>query len=189
MKALTRRDLLVCLSLADVSLMEAWRRLIFANQFLLPRWSWRDLLACGIALVLVTAVLSTTIWLGRSTPLRHLALDRWIFLLPLIVFLNLFRNQFPNTTRQLLHDPNLFGYAALLALAVVLLLVPFHRWVGRGAEFIALCLLPFLPIMIVQASWRIEHEPTGNAVAGRIHASSPAPTRFVWIVYDEADWR
>ena len=189
MKAFSRRDLLVCLSLANVSLMEVWRRLIFANQFLLPRWSWRDLLACGIALALITAILSAFVWLGRSTPLRRIALHRWIFLLPLVVFLNLFRNQFPNATSQTLHDPNFFTYLALLVIVVVSLLVRFRRWIGSAAEIAALCLLPFLPVMILQASWRVEREPPGRQLAGRIHASSPAPIRFVWIIYDEADWR
>jgi hypothetical protein len=189
MKAFSRRDLLVCLSLANLSLMEIWRRLIFANQFLLPRWSWRDLLATAIALVLFTAILSAVVWLGRATPLRRVALDRWVFLLPVVVFLNLCRNQFPNQTSQVLRDPNFFAYLALLAIVAVSLLVRFHRWIGGAAEIAALCILPFLPIMIVQASWRVEHEPPGKPLAGRVHGSSPAPRRFVWIIYDEADWR
>ena len=189
MKALTRRDLLVCLSLANVSLMEAWRRMIFANQFLLPRWSWRDMLAACIVLLLLTVILAALVWLGRNTPLRALALDRWIFLLPLVVLSNLIRNQFPNETKRLLRQPDLFGYVTLIAVALVFLLVRYHRWLGKAAEFAALCLLPFLPIMALQGSWRVEHEPTAATLAGRIHASSPAPTRFVWIIYDEADWR
>ncbi len=189
MKAFSRRDFLICLSLANVSLMEVWRRLIFANQFLLPRWSWRDLLATGIALLLITAVLSAMVWLGRSTSLRLVALDRWIFVLPLVVFLNVFRNQFPNATTRILRDPNLFAYLAIAAFIVVLLLARFGRWSGYAAEFVALCLLPFLPIMVVQASWRVEHEPPFRPLGGRIHAASPVPIRFVWIIYDEADWR
>ena len=189
MKVFSRRDLLVCLSLANVSLMEVWRRLIFANQFLLPRWSWRDLLACGIVLCLITAVLSVMVWLGRATALRQVALDRCIFLLPLVVFLNLFRNQFPDTAGRILRESDVFGYTAVLVLVTVLLMLRFHRWIGLAAEFVALCLLPFLPIMAVQASWRVEHEPHAAQLAGRIHKTSPAPTRFVWIIYDEADWR
>ena len=189
MRPFARRDLLVCLSLANVSLMEIWRRLIFANQFLLPRWSWRDLLAAAIVLFLLTGILSAVVWLGRSTPLRLLALDRWIFLLPLVVFLNLLRNQYPNETSRIIRDPDLFAYLALAAIVVVSLLVGYHRWIGNAAEIAALCCLPFLPIMFLQASWKVAHEPPLARLAGRIHASSPAPTRFVWIIYDEADWR
>ncbi len=189
MSAFSRRDFLVCLSLANLSLMETWRRLAFANQFLLPRWSWRDMLACAIVLIVLTGIFSVFIWLGRRTPLRRIALDRWIFLLPLVVFANLLRNQFPNETSRVLRDPNLFAYLAVLAIAAAWLLVSYHRRLGQAAEVAALCCLPFLAIVLLQASWMVVHEPAVARVAGRIHSSSPAPTRFVWIIYDEADWR
>jgi len=189
MRSFTRRDFLVCLSLAGICLMEVWRRLVFANQFLLPRWSWRDLLAAGIVLALLTGILSLVVWLGRSTPLRRIAFDRWVFLLPLVVFLNLIRHQFPNDVSRIIRDENFFAYLALLVIVVMSLLARFPLWIGRAAEVVALCCLPFLPIMVLQASWRVAHEPPLPLVAGRIHSSSPAPTRFVWIIYDEADWR
>ncbi len=189
MSAFSRRDLLICLSLANLSLMEVWRRLVFANQFLLPRWSWRDMLAVSIALGLLTGLLSVIVWLGRSTPLRRIAFDRWIFLLPLVVLLNLLRNQFPNETSHIIRDSNLFAYLAVLAIVVAWLFARHHGWLGKAAEIAALCCLPFLPIMLLQASWMVVHEPSVAPLAGRIHASSAAPTRFVWIIYDEADWR
>lgn len=189
MSAFTRRDLLVCLSLANLSLMETWRRLAFANQFLLPRWSWRDMLASGIVLIVLAGIFSLFIWLGRRTPLRRIAFDRWIFLLPLVVFLNLLRNQFPNGTSRLIRDPNLSAYLAILAIAMAWLLVRHQRWLGKAAEITALCCLPFLPIAFLQASWMVIHEPPVAHPAGRIHSASLAPTRLVWIIYDEADWR
>ena len=189
MRTFSRRDLLICVSLANISLMEVWRRLIFANQFLLPRWSWRDLLASVVALAVITLVLCGVVWLGRVTPLRRIAFHRWIFLLPLIVFLNLFRLQFPNTVLRLLQHPNLYASVALLAVVSLWLLLRFHRTIAAGAEIVALSCLPFLPLMFLQAYWKVGQEPPRIPLAGRIHSTSPAPRRFVWIIYDEADWR
>lgn len=185
----TRRDLLVCLSLANVSLMEFWRRLIFANQFLMPRWSWRDLLAAIMVLLLLAAVFAILVWLGRATWLRRLALDRWIFLVPLVVFTNLIRNQFPNWTQRTIRNTELLPYLALALIALGWLFAHYHRAIGRASEVAALCLLPFLPVALVQAAWVVAHEAPVRKLAGRIHSSAPAPTRFVWVIYDEADWR
>lgn len=188
MKTLTRRDLLVCLSLANVSLMEIWRRIAFADQFFMPMWSWRDLVAVAVALVVLTGLFAAVVWLGRSTPLRRIAFGRWIFLVPLLVLANLIRHQFPDWTSRALHEPNVYTYA-LVAAVVVLALVVRRRRTGNAAEVAALCLLPFVPLMLFHAFWVVVHEPARPSLAPRLHASSPAATRVVWIVFDEADWR
>ncbi len=185
----TRNDLLVCLSLANLSLIEIWRRIIFAQPFLLPRWSWRDLVAAAIVLLLLTCLFYLVDRLGRSTPLRRLGVHRWIFLVPLVVFSNFVRHQFPGWTNRVLTEPNLKLYAALLVCCAVLLLMRYQRWLFRAAEFAALCLLPFLALAFLEASWVVTHEPPYRQLAGRINPSKPAAHRFVWIVYDEADWR
>lgn len=189
MYRLTRRDVLICLSLANVSLLEVWRRMVFANPFLLPQWTWRDLLAAAVVLAALTAVFCVFLVAGRTTRLRLVALDRWIFVVPIVVFLDVCWEQFPWMVNRLEADPVLRIEVALLSSAAVLIFARFHRWTGKAAEMVALCLLPFLPLMFLQASWIVLHQPPKPALAGPVAAAAPAPNRFVWIVYDEADWR
>lgn len=188
MMGLSRRDVLICLSLADLSLVEIWRRIVFANRYLLPTWSWRDVVAAALVLLLLTAAFSAMVLLGRVPRLRRFAIHRWIFVPPLLVFTNLLRHQFPMWRNRLAEHEHLWAYAVVGALTAVLVLKRWGRGLGYLAELAALCALPFLPLAFAQSAWIVAHEPPPSHVAGRLPVRAGAP-RFVWIVFDETDWR
>jgi len=185
--SLSRRDVLVCLSLANLSLLEVWRRIGFANRYLLPLWTWRDIVAAAVLLVLLTVLFCGMVRLGRTPRLRALAIDRWIFLVPAIVFANIFRQQFPTWRDRLLQDKYLGAYAALLALLALLAMGRYAGRIAHLAEAAALCALPFLPLSLVENTWIVATQPPRAPAVERLPARPGSP-RFIWIVFDETDW-
>jgi len=58
-RKLTRLDVLAAISLANLFLLEVWRKLIFVTKFFVPYWSWRDLLSAAVLVSIFSAGLHT----------------------------------------------------------------------------------------------------------------------------------
>ncbi|MBZ5648840.1 MAG: hypothetical protein LAN37_16645 [Acidobacteriia bacterium] len=183
-----KRDLMVALSVANLSLLEVWRNIVFATPYLLPLWTWRDLVAALFNLAWLTVLCWVALRSRNSPRWSRLHLDRLIFVLPAVVFANFIQHQFPLQVSVVWEDRT----QTLLACAGFLLIAfAIARWTRRAFalfEFAAICLLAFLPLAFVQAAWVVAREQAQPRLAGRL--ASPAPAhRVVWVILDEMDWR
>lgn len=187
MKAAKRRDLLLAASLANLCLVEVWRQMIFADPFLMPTWTWRDLAAALANLVLLSGLFYGAIVSGQRPGWRRLALHRGMFLLPAVVLINVVRQQFSSQVKLLADERTLLLGGSLAALVLLLALVRRPAPVFAAAEIVVLSLFAFLPLAMAQAAWRVARQAPPPALAPRL--LGPAARRVLWLVYDEMDWR
>lgn len=184
--ALRRRDLLLALSLANLCLLEFWRRIVFATPFLMPAWTWRDLAAAAFNLAWLTAVFLGLIQLGHHPRWGRLQLHRLMFLLPLIVFAGFARRQFRIELDMLTQSSTLLALAAVGGLLLLWAAVRSPARFFQGVEVFFLLLTPFLPLCFAQAAWVVAHQEPAPPLARPL---PPGPRRVVWVVFDEMDWR
>lgn len=183
-----RRDWLVALSVANLSLLEVWRKIVFATPYFLPLWTWRDLAAALINLAWLTVLFWLALRSRNSPRWNRLHLDRLIFVVPAIVFANFIRHQYPVQAGVVWEDrtKTLLVCAGLLLIALAIAHWP--RRAFRLLEFVALCLVAFLPVAFLQAVWVVVHEQPHAPIAGPLALPEPGQ-RVVWIILDEMDWR
>lgn len=183
-----KRDWLVALSLANLSLLEVWRKMVFATPYFLPLWTWRDLAAALINVAWLTLVFWIALRSRNSPRWSKLHLDRLIFVVPAIVFTNFIRHQYPVQVGVVWEDRT---QTLLVCVVFLLLLFAIVRWPRRAFalfEFAAICLVVFLPVAFLQAAWVVAHEQAHPRLAGPLASPTPGQ-RVVWIILDEMDWR
>src|SRR5437588_5576913 len=88
---LIARDKFAALSLANLVLLEVWRKLIFVDKFFVPYWSWRDLLSSVALVSIFTLLFMLTIRESKQSRYSHLGLHRLIYLLPILLIFNFLR--------------------------------------------------------------------------------------------------
>jgi hypothetical protein len=188
MKSLTRKDLLVCLSLANLCLVDVWRVIIFDGA-LFPYWTWHDLAAAVLLLLGLTVVFSGMVVLGRMPRFSLLAIDAWIYVLPLLKLTELAYHH----TRSSQIWTLLFDYPPRDVFMLVLILIPasvlIRKRLGHVAEVIVICMMPLLPLLFVESLWVVAKAPPPPVLAGSLQGTRPTSKRFVWIVFDMTDWR
>ncbi len=181
-------DVTLAISISNLLLLDIWRKLIFADQFLLPTWSWRDLAAALINISVLAMLVYGLIRLARIPALARYALHRWLCLLPLIIGLNYIRRRNLEMFREQWGDARVFLFIGGLALLLTYALLRWRRKILAAAEFVVLCMIAFLPIAMVEAVWAISHQPPLPVLA-KPFPVDPAKPRVVWIIFDEMDWR
>lgn len=181
-------DLVLAVSISNLLLLDVWRKVMFADQFLLPTWSWRDLVAALLNVALLAALIYPAIRLARSGGLARFQLHRWMCLLPVAIILNFVRRRYLEQWRAQWGDERVFLVLAALALVITYLLARWRNTILAGAEVAVLCMVTFLPLVTVQTVWAIAHQPPSPKLA-QPFAVAPKRPRVVWIIFDEMDWR
>lgn len=182
------KDAVLAISISNLLLLDVWRKLIFADQFLLPTWSWRDLVAVLVNIGLFAAIIYGIIRLVRRPPLGAFHIERWVCLLPIVVIANYGRRRQLEALRAHWGDlrVGLLLTAGLLLIAYVL--VRWRRQILNGAEITVLCMTAFVPLATIQAAWVIAQQPPLPVLATPL-PPRPNQPRIVWILFDEMDWR
>lgn len=181
-------DLVLAVSISNLLLLDVWRKVMFADQFLLPAWSWRDLVAAILNVALLAALIYPAIRLARSGSLARFQLHRWLCLLPVVIVLNFVRRRYVEQWRAQWGDERVFLFLAAVALVVTYLLARWKNKILAGAEVAVLCMVTFLPLVALQTVWAIARQPHTPGLARPLPVAPNRP-RVVWVVFDEMDWR
>src|SRR5438270_13598690 len=85
------QDAAIALSLANLSLSDAWQKISYGIQLLMPVWTWRDIAAMSVNLGWLTLVFWLLICSSRRWRGRELQLHSLLVLVPIITLANLAR--------------------------------------------------------------------------------------------------
>ncbi len=181
-------DAMLAVSISNLLLLDVWRKLIFADQFLLPVWSWRDLVAVLINISILASIAYGFVWLAQTPRLVPYRLHQWMCLLPALVILNYLRRRYLEGLRAHWGDLRMGLTITAALLLVVYVFARWRRQILAGAEIAVLCMLAFLPMAAIEAVWAIAHQPTVYRLARPLPVAGNH-TRIVWIIFDETDWR
>src|SRR5438874_1778611 len=186
---LTTRDKLAALSLANLVLLEVWRKLIFVGKFFVPYWSWRDLLSSTVLVSIFTLLFVLTIRESKQSRYHHLAFHRLIYLLPILLIFNFMRRHELVTWRLNFGDSRLLLIGAALGIGLLAAFARWHRHFLLAAELAVLGMLGFVPVTFGQAIRATLFTPPLYQLAPLLPPRpAPAP-RVVWVIFDEMDWR
>jgi hypothetical protein len=186
------RDLLIALSLANLTFFRVWRELLQGklNYYSkVPPTS--NLLGVMLNVLILAAIFSLLITLARRAKnpgWMHLA--RWSFLLYFLLNLRITREAFSLYAR---HGWAGMAFWVTLFLIVLYLIYRWEKKLAHGAAALLLIASPFVLVTFGQASWMLyksnyelsfKDEPT----APLLPPKDDAP-HIVWVIYDEFDQR
>lgn len=178
-------DAALAASLANLTLLGAWRKILYLPPALAPLWSWRDV----VAIVLNTALLFIPYWClvrgFRKLEDRFAVLRLALFILPLYGIVNVGRQSNATVAGLFTRPSDVTLLAIILSLAAVIAIAHWDRRVVQTLERIAFISVILLPIFLVQAAFAIARQPDEPRLAGFLPAT-PAH-RVVWIIFDEFD--
>ncbi len=196
-----RRDLAIGLSLATLWFIGVWSDLL-AFLYVSERYPvgalpcWNDYAAVVSNVCLLGVVFAGLMRIFRRANPRLRAAGEWILLASLIVPLNAIRNHFNTPVERLFAAMSPAAARATGALLLVVLVVVLIRWraaIVRGIAAGLLILFPLVALTFAQAGWAVLQARGGMrcGAAGAELARLPgrAPTRVLWIVYDELEER
>jgi hypothetical protein len=182
-------DVLASLSLANLVLLEVWRKLIFVSKFFVPYWSWRDLLSSIIMVAIFTGLFLLTIRESKQSRHHELALHRLIYLLPILLIFNFLRRHELVTLRLDLGDSRLVLMGSALIILLIAAFARWHRYVLRVAEIAVIGLVGFIALTFGQATRATLFPPPIHNLAPLLSGRPASAPRVVWIIFDEMDWR
>lgn len=181
------QDLLMAVSLANLSLCISWQRIFSPRQLLMPDWSPRDLLVLGLVLTALSAVFLLVIRYSRRfrAPLLPHEL---LFLFPVVLMAYLLRQSVP-AVYHTLSDTRLvlLGSAGLLILGI-LVLAKWREKVVPVLEFATAFSVVLVPLFFLHAIQVVRRSPPPVILAALQPAPQNSP-RVVWIIFDEMDPR
>jgi hypothetical protein len=181
------QDLLMAISLANLSLCMTWHRLFSPRQMLMPDWSSADLTALGINVVWLSIVFLAVIKLSRRFPVRGFYLHNLLILYPLLLMTDLLRQTVPAVSHALPSTRNVIIGGTVVLLLLIALLMKW-RSSGQAMDFVLAFMVFLLPIFFVRAATVVGHVPPAPQLAGFLPQYKSAP-RVVWIIFDEMDPR
>lgn len=181
------QDVVMAISLANLSLCMTWHRLFSPRQMLMPDWSSTDLIALGINLALLSGVFLAAIKLSRRFPVRGFYLHTLLILYPLLLMTDLLRQTVPAVSHAFASTRSV---VVGVAVALLLLTASLMKWrsAAPAIEFVVAFMVFLLPVFFIRAVTVVEHVPPAPQLAGFLPQPRSAP-RVVWIVFDEMDPR
>lgn len=182
--AIECRQALVALSLANLSFVSAWQRRIYGEPFFMPLWSWRDLAALLLNVILLGVCFYLFLGFAERHKIRGYRWNGLIYAIPLFAIMNLVRR----TTFPFHHGQST---VVLMALAFVLLVLGLIFWQSkllRPAEFVILGLVAALPLNIVNVGRVVRQTGIAPRLAPKLTARGRRERRVVWLVFDEMDY-
>ncbi len=186
---LTRLDVIAAISLANLFLLEVWRKLIFVTKFFVPYWSWRDLISAALLVCIFSTVFILIIACSRHSRFHHLMLHRFLYLAPLALILNFARRHELVNIRVDLGDARLLLMGSGLAILLTAAFLRWHQRVLRVAEVLVIGLIGFAPVTFGQAVRATLFSPPAYELAAFLPDRPAHAPRVVWIIFDEMDWR
>ncbi len=182
------QDILMAVSLANLSLCFTWHRLFSPRQMLMSDWSRADLIALSINLLGLTAAFLAGIRISRKFPIRGLCVHNLLILYPLFLMLDLLRQTVPSVAHALSSTRNVVIGAVVVLLISTWLLLNWLRSAVPGIEFVLAFMVFLLPLFFVRAVMVVLHSPPPPQIAGFLPHYKSTP-RVVWIIFDEMDPR
>ena len=175
------KDLILALSTANLCFIITWNELLNS-----PIRRFNSCLAIIINVMLLGAFFWTVVTLARRSG-NVLAMRLVRFFFPLVLLLpldGLIQILFPK--KGIIID--LLVLCIAVAIVGLFEIMPWHRWIIRGAEIGVMVLFPFFLISMSQASWPLIN-PRHVQLAPALSAGNSRAPRLLWLLFDEMDQR
>ncbi|MGH9580111.1 MAG: sulfatase-like hydrolase/transferase [Terriglobales bacterium] len=189
-------DVLLALSLANLTLIKVWKRLLYSQRIDLPQWTLVDYEAVFLNLLLLTGFFWLLFALGRRSSAVFSNL-RYLPFLAIVVPLDLVRRHLDLSVAEAIR---LLGKAEFAAIGLVLagfILYGSFRWsrsLLAALQALTLIMTAFVPVVLVQAGWKSwvlfsqEDRPPRPLALSSAQRPVP-PQRILFLLFDGLDQR